>query len=279
MKILTNGCSYTSGFTKETDMDDYENCWPYYLGQSMKADVTNLAIHGSGNNRILLDTVMECETNDYDAVCIGWTEAARIDLPARNSDSAVDRIFIEPYRKVWERQKPLNWPTESIYEDVDIISDIIYRWNKADAKTMMFDVLDRWYSTVVCLARYLTAKKIPYYFAQSIPLVGYNLMLGLEYEQTTSIEADYMIEKNGRIERWMDKQFYGWPITRALNGWTLYDRCFKYMKFADIVEDEVKRNNMMQRREQVVFDPHPSPDGHRMIASIFEEKINPLINR
>ena len=51
------------------------------------------------------------------------------------------------------------------------------------------------------------------------------------------------------------------------------------MKFADIVEDEVKRNNMMQRREQVVFDPHPSPDGHRMIASIFEEKINPLINR
>jgi hypothetical protein len=74
--ILANGCSYTQGY----DFEDLSLSWPYQLGKIINQPVTNLALGGGSNDRILRTTIEYFVKHRPSLVIIGWTEYSRNEL-------------------------------------------------------------------------------------------------------------------------------------------------------------------------------------------------------
>lgn len=74
--ILTNGCSFTEGY----DLEDLSLAWPYQLGKIINQQVTNLALGGSSNDRILRTTIEYLIDHRPSIVVIGWTQYYRNEL-------------------------------------------------------------------------------------------------------------------------------------------------------------------------------------------------------
>lgn len=74
MKILAVGDSFTYGY----ELADRQQAWPFLLGNMIDADVTNLAVPGSGNTQIVRNIVEHA--TDYDLVVVGWSSPGRIEF-------------------------------------------------------------------------------------------------------------------------------------------------------------------------------------------------------
>jgi len=77
MKILINGCSFTGGtdviHDENTGLLNNQNQFTWANEFTQDYEVTNLAIGGNSNNKILRTTLEELQCNDYDFVIIQWT--------------------------------------------------------------------------------------------------------------------------------------------------------------------------------------------------------------
>ena len=72
--ILCNGCSFTDPFYHATVVGlDEIKPWPYWLSKSLGATHENLALSGSGNDRIAYTTIEKIrkDRKKIDAVCLG----------------------------------------------------------------------------------------------------------------------------------------------------------------------------------------------------------------
>lgn len=74
--ILANGCSFTEGY----DLKDNTLSWPYQLGKIIDKPVTNLALGGASNDRILRTTIEHLIEHRPSVVIIGWTDHSRNEL-------------------------------------------------------------------------------------------------------------------------------------------------------------------------------------------------------
>ncbi len=81
--ILTNGCSFTEGFSLANKND----AWPAQLGSLLNSTVMDLSLGGASNQRILR-TTQESLVNhkNIDLVVIGWTGNERNEIFSTDGD-------------------------------------------------------------------------------------------------------------------------------------------------------------------------------------------------
>lgn len=74
MKLLTLGDSFTYG----EELTNLSDAWPVILAKQIGYDLTNLAVPGSGNTRMVRSVVENA--CDYDLIIIAWSHWARIEF-------------------------------------------------------------------------------------------------------------------------------------------------------------------------------------------------------
>lgn len=74
--ILANGCSFTEGY----DLPRAADAWPFQLGNILNQSVTNLALGGASNDRIVRTLKESLSQSMPDFVVVGWTQFDRNEI-------------------------------------------------------------------------------------------------------------------------------------------------------------------------------------------------------
>lgn len=144
MKILTNGCSFSSGG------------WPDFLGDNHS--ITKLAYPGAGNKYISDSTLCELAVKNYDMVIIMWSGLSRCDEPVADINLFTDM----PYK------------SKVGTEDYIFSGGICCSWKSFSLTRMMFEGKYKlqenrqlYHSSLLEIIKtqsYLKANNIKYYF-------------------------------------------------------------------------------------------------------------------
>jgi len=74
--ILTNGCSFTEGYS----LPPSQRPWPSHLADSLQDDLLNISLGGASNKRIFRTTVEKILTSNPSTIVIGWTFHNRTEI-------------------------------------------------------------------------------------------------------------------------------------------------------------------------------------------------------
>ena len=148
--ILTNGCS----FTECLDLPDQTQSWPQLIAKQLEMPVTNLAIGGGSNDRIMRTTQEFLYTSEKpNLVIIGWTSYTRCELSTYNGQY----IRLTPGGSLIEDISLHNNP------DVNMLHDLYYRdcYNE-------YLSLKKLLVNAITLGKLLDSMRIPYVFFNAV---------------------------------------------------------------------------------------------------------------
>ena len=256
--LLTNGCCYTGGHDNIHDSQGNLNppadyTWPnrLLLKNSLENyEVTNIAIGGNSNDKILRRTIEHIEKNKVDAVIVQWTAMHRKELYFQplgewgnlcnhyeledplDKALTTDSAFADKNMYAMHFDKNVEYD-ESVLNIVDKITrsaSTDYFWQYSET-----DYIVQYFQKILVLQSYLESKNIPYVFtsmgsSSHLPLMVNKIGLTTDYEKILASQIN-------------------------LNKWT--KRPLTYIAMYDL--DETK---------------HPTVKGHTMIAKETTKEFN-----
>ena len=271
--LLAVGCSFTEGGID--DGPHLKNPWPKKLGEMLDCQVTNLGQSGQGNDYIFTKTISEVSNNPgkYDLVCIMWTEAFRMGIPATyvrgnyiTFNPAVevwrrgciddlnimdwDRTYGDDYKGALARAATFFWyftfgtvhPSSFVG---GMIKDVLYRW------------IETWFVKTVALQEFLKSQGIKLIFSQGPDILSGMGSMNVTYEDTVEALTEYIVENpitdNVDTEIWLN-----WPPVEPLGNMSYLNRMW---------ENETTVTQT---------DSHPNEQGHEDIAKDYFNKYNEL---
>ena len=271
--LLAVGCSFTEGGIDNGPHLD--NPWPKKLGEMLDCEVNNLGLSGQGNDYIFTKTITEVSNNPgkYDLVCIMWTEAFRMGIPA--TYVAGNYITFNPSVEVWRREciddlNVMDW--DRTYGDDykgnlaraatffwyftygtvhpssfvgGMIKDVLYRW------------IDTWFTKIVALQEFLKSQGIKLIFSQGPDIISGMDSMNLSYLDSVRCLTEYIIENP--ITDTVDTDIWlNWPPVEPLGN-------ISYLSQMWVNETTIDQT-----------DSHPNEQGHEDIAKDFFTKYKKL---
>ena len=233
MNILVNGGSLSRG----------PGSWPYWIADTLDANLVNLSQSGSGNTYVHETTIAELAQRSYDLVLIQWTPFIRFDYKVRNISKFSGTIFTSEYQ-----HKQNDWPEKIVVplNDQDYVEkDWIFGCGVAvnyDADPVLNEAFRGFYThagpsehmyhatmKLISLQSFLQVKQIPYLFVFSRQfkiLDRYSHLRNLidwSHMYTDQTILDLMEQRNSRDPDGMH------PSTEV------------YQEFADLILPRVKQ--------------------------------------
>lgn len=233
MKILVNGGSLSRG----------PGSWPYWVQQSLDADLVNLSQSGAGNTYIHETTIAEIAQRQYDLVLIQWTPFIRFDFKVKNINKFSGTIFTSEHQR---RQN--DWP-EKIVEPIDDQDYVEQDWIfgcgvsvNADLDPALNDAFGGFYRhsgpsehmyhasmKLISLQSFLQVQQIPYLFVFGRPFK--------------------ILDRYQHLRQLIDwkhayTDHYILDLAKDKNSWDsdgLHPSSLVYKEFADLIVPKIKK--------------------------------------
>lgn len=264
MKIYVNGCSFTGGTEVIHDevtgklTNNVESTWATYLGDDF--DVTNHAIGGNSNNKILRTSIEELNKTKYDFVIIQWTGIHRTERYSEfinewvnfcNNGNLKSNTIFEG--DIGDVEQLYGWHTDD-YKHMDVDNPSLKTALKSYERIAsgltkdallhksLQDYRIEYFKNVLTMQNYLESNNIKYLFT-SMSLENHcpNMSNVMHFDMKLKLlDIEKVLLKQIDFEKWTES-----PLTR-------------------IIDD----NKVSQD------DGHPNEKGHKLIYSHILKELN-----